>query len=45
MGRGKEKSGGVGEKDRTEGLIDDELVGFRTGRGCVDQIFTIKAEW
>ena len=27
---------------RTEGLIDDEQGGFRGGRGCVDQIFTVK---
>ena len=26
----------------TEGLIDDEQVGFRAGRGCVNQIFTVK---
>ena len=26
----------------TEGLIDDEQGGFRTGRGCVDQFFTLK---
>ena len=26
----------------TEGLIDDEQAGFRSGRGCVDQIFTLK---
>ena len=26
----------------TEGLIDDEQEGFREGRGCVDQIFTLK---
>ena len=26
----------------TEGLIDDEQGGFRAGRGCVDQIFTLK---
>ena len=26
----------------TESLIDDEEVGFRAGRGCVDQIFTLK---
>ena len=26
----------------TEGLIDDEQGGFREGRGCVDQIFTLK---
>ena len=26
----------------TEGLIDDEQGGFRPGRECVDQIFTIK---
>ena len=26
----------------TEGLIDDEQGGFRVGRGCVDQIFTLK---
>ena len=25
-----------------EGLIDDEQGGFRAGRGCVDQIFTLK---
>ena len=25
----------------TEGLIDDEQGGFRAGRGCVDQIFTL----
>ena len=25
-----------------EGLIDDEQRGFRAGRGCVDQIFTLK---
>ena len=24
------------------GLIDDEEGGFRKGRGCVDQIFTLK---
>ena len=24
------------------GLIDDEQVGFRAGKGCVDQIFTLK---
>ena len=24
------------------GLIDDEHGGFRTGKGCVDQIFTLK---
>ena len=24
------------------GLIDDEQGGFRAGRGCVDQIFTLK---
>ena len=28
----------------TEGLIDDEQGGFRAGRGCVDQIFTLKQE-
>ena len=26
----------------TEGLIDDEQGGFRIGRECVDQIFTLK---
>ena len=26
----------------TEGLIDDELEGFRVGRRHVDQIFTLK---
>ena len=26
----------------TGGLIDDEQWGFRAGRGCVDQIFTLK---
>ena len=26
----------------TEGLIDDMQRGFRAGRGCVDQIFTLK---
>ena len=26
----------------TWGLIDDEQMGFRAGRGCVDQIFTLK---
>ena len=26
----------------TGGLIDDEQRGFREGRGCVDQIFTLK---
>ena len=26
----------------TRGLIDDEQGGFRVGRGCVDQIFTLK---
>ena len=26
----------------TGGLIDDEQGGFRDGRGCVDQIFTLK---
>ena len=26
----------------TGGLIDDEQGGFRAGRGCVDQIFTLK---
>ena len=25
----------------TEGLIDDEQGGFRAGRGCVGQIFTL----
>ena len=24
------------------GLIDDEQRGFRAGRGCVDEIFTLK---
>ena len=26
----------------TTGLIEDEQGGFRAGRGCVDQIFTLK---
>ena len=26
----------------TESLIDDEQGGFRSGIGCVDQIFTLK---
>ena len=26
----------------TEGLIDEEQVCFRTGSGCVDEIFTLK---
>ena len=26
----------------TEGLIDDEQGGFKAGRGCIDQIFTLK---
>ena len=26
----------------TGGLIDDEQGGFRAGKGCVDQIFTLK---
>ena len=26
----------------TGGLIDDKQAGFRLGRGCVDQIFTLK---
>ena len=26
----------------TEGLIDDEQKGFRAGKGCVDQISTLK---
>ena len=26
----------------TGGLIDDEQCGFREGRGCVDQSFTLK---
>ena len=26
----------------TGGLIEDEQVGFREARGCVDQIFTLK---
>ena len=26
----------------TWGLIDDELGGFRVGRECIDQIFTLK---
>ena len=26
----------------TGGLTDDEQGGFRTGKGCVDQIFTLK---
>ena len=25
-----------------EGFIDDDQGGFRSGRGCVDQIFTVK---
>ena len=31
------------DRDRkvTETLIDDEQGGFRAGRGCVDQIFTL----
>ena len=28
----------------TEGLIDDEQVKFRAGRGCVGQIFILKHE-
>ena len=28
----------------TGGLIDDEQGGFRSGKGCVDQIFTLKAD-
>ena len=31
----------VGKKV-TEGLNDDELGGFRSGKGCLDQIFTLK---
>ena len=26
----------------TGDLIDDEQVGFRAGRGCADQVFTLK---
>ena len=26
----------------TEGLIDDEVSGFRSGRGCADEIFILK---
>ena len=26
----------------TEGFIDNEQGGFRSGRGCIDQIFTIE---
>ena len=26
----------------TESLIDDDQGGFRAGRGCIDQIFTLK---
>ena len=26
----------------TKDLIDDEQGGFKVGRGCVDQIFTLK---
>ena len=26
----------------TEGLIEDKQGGFRTGKGCIDQIFTQK---
>ena len=26
----------------TGGLIDDDQGGFRAGRGCIDQIFTLK---
>ena len=26
----------------TEGLIDDDQGGFRAGKGCVDQIFTVE---
>ena len=29
----------------TESLIVDEQGGFRVGRGCVDQIFTLKQIW
>ena len=29
-------------RKETEGLIDDEQGGFRAGRGCVAQIFTLK---
>ena len=31
-----------GFRKTTEGLIDDEQEGFRAGRRCVDQIFTLK---
>ena len=36
---------GILEDRVTEGLIDDEEVSFRKGRGCIDQIFTLKWEW
>ena len=26
----------------TEGLVDNDQGGFRSGRGCVDQIFAIR---
>ena len=26
----------------TEGLIGEEQCGFRTGRGCMDQVFVLK---
>ena len=26
----------------TDGFIDDEQVGFRSGRRCINQIFTLK---
>ena len=32
----------AGVRKVTEGLIDDEQGELRTGRGCVNQIFTLK---
>ena len=29
-------------RKETEDFIDDEQGGFRTGRGCINQIFTLK---